>query len=82
MIRPEDIHAYVSRDWQRSAAAKRERWQKRRGKMGGEEGTRIGSSLYVHARQTCPNWPSRAERRADLEHHIELVRLLHAVSGS
>ena len=61
MICADDIRHYAARDWQRVADAKRARWQRRRAAGGANEGVRVGAALYMHARETRPNWPSMAD---------------------
>lgn len=76
-MRPEDLRAFVDRDWERVAAAKRSRWSARRRELGPAEGFRLAAELYEHVRHTRPDWPDRRSRLADLEHHIKLSELLH-----
>jgi hypothetical protein len=78
-MRPEDLRAYARRDWNRLAALKRARWRQRRKQLGAKEGFRLAGVLYEHVRCARPDWPSRASRRSDLDHHIALSERLRAL---
>ncbi len=69
---PSDLRAYAARDWgapERLARAERARRPR-------AEKIALGIELYESARRTCPAWPTEADRRADLEAHRRLKRLL------
>lgn len=78
-MRREDIRAYLDRDWDRVAEAKRVRWRERRDGLGAAEAVRVAAELYEHIRRVRPDWPSAESRRADLEHHLRLSERLRAV---
>ena len=77
-MRPEDLRAYLDRDWERVAEAKRRRWAARRRQLGPGEGLRVAAELYEHVRRTRSDWPNVTSRLADLEHHIKLSEQLRA----
>ena len=79
-VRPEDIRAFLDRDWGRVEALKRSRWRERRARLGAIEGFRVAGELYAHVRRTRPDWPTTDSRRADLEHHIASSERLRAVA--
>jgi hypothetical protein len=78
-MRREDIRAYLDRDWDRVAEAKRLRWRERRAHLGAAEAIRVAAELYEQIRRVRPDWPSAESRRADLEHHLRLSERLRAV---
>jgi hypothetical protein len=41
------------------------------------ERVRLAIGLYEAAKATNPGWPDEATRRADLDAHLRLKRLLH-----
>jgi hypothetical protein len=76
-----DILAYVHRDWQRLADAKMAFWLDRKHDLGPDDILAIGDQLRQHARAVRPDWPSEAERAADLAVHLRVTEALRAVSS-
>ena len=70
------ISAAMQRDWSaperlaRSARAQMPRAAK----------VRMAIELYEAARASVPGWPSDAQRRADLDHHMKLKALMNKAS--
>ena len=65
-------HAFVRRPWSALTALEREHWARefaRRGSTATLEASRL---LWEHMRRVRPDWPSDADRREDLAHHIAL----------
>jgi len=75
-----DILAYVHRDWQRVADAKTAFWLERKRDLAPEDVLAIGDQLRQHAQAVRPDWPSEAERAADLAVHVRVTEALRAVS--
>lgn len=71
----EDVRAYARRAWHVAAALKQEHWAR-------ESAARppatfeISQALWVHMRRLRPDWPTEAERREDLAHHVALKRAI------
>ena len=76
---PRDIQAFVQRDWDSVRAAKERYWAERIRKLGPAEGFRIGDELRRQKLALDPDWPSPAEREADLAHHVRLAELFRRV---
>jgi hypothetical protein len=68
----DDIHAYMSRDWDAVRRWKDEYWAERIARLGPMEAFRIAEGLRQHALWINPSWPTPAERREDLAAHEQL----------
>jgi hypothetical protein len=69
---PADLRAYAARRWdlpERLARAER-------AAQSVERKLQPAIALYEAARATRPDWPDEATRRADLETHLRVKRLL------
>ena len=73
------IQDYVSRDWDAVRLAKDRYWAERIRRLGAAEGLRVGDELRRQAQALHPDWPSQADREADLDHHVRLAELLRRV---
>jgi hypothetical protein len=69
---PADLRAYAARDWGVVDAATRED----RARAPVAQKVALGVELYEAARRALPGWPDDDARRADLDHHLRLRRLL------
>lgn len=69
---PDELRRYAARDWQ--APERLSRAARARAPVA--EKVRIAQALYEAARATRPGWPTDADRRADLEHHLRLKALM------
>jgi len=71
----DDLPAYAHRPWRVVAAQKQEHWARELSKnpLATFEASQ---ALWVHMRPVNPDWPTEAERREDLAHHIELKRAI------
>lgn len=56
--------------------SKRDHWARRFRQRGAAATWGVGQALRQHAKQVRPDWPTQADRADDLEHHVELTRLL------
>lgn len=74
---PASLRAFVQRDWNPT----RDLDLLARAAQPLETKLRLAEELYAAARATVPGWPSEADRRADLEHHVALRRLLDRAAG-
>ncbi|MCK6505073.1 hypothetical protein L6R53_17020 [Myxococcota bacterium] len=71
-IDPADLRRYAQRDWEAPARLARAE----RAAQPVEDKVRIAIALYEAAKRTRPEWPTDADRREDLEHHLRLCALL------
>jgi hypothetical protein len=72
-----DIREYCNRDWALIARSKADFCAEQG--LTGAARLRIAAELYEHARARRPDWPTAAEREADLDAHIRLSENLRAV---
>ena len=73
---PQDVKAYMARDWAAVRDAKDAYWADRIARLGHSEGFRIAEELRLQARLLTPAWPSEEDRRRDFEDHLRLRGLL------
>ena len=71
----DDLRAYAGRPWHVAAGLKEEHWARElaRNSLATFEASQ---ALWVHMRQVNPDWPTAAERREDLAHHVALKRAI------
>lgn len=72
MLDPDDLRAYARRDWAATERATR----RARAQLPVADKVRLSIELYEGARATRPDWPTDADRRADLEAHLRLKKRL------
>jgi hypothetical protein len=69
---PAELRAWASRDWgvvdSKSLAARVQQ------PVGAKVAMAI--ALYEAARRTLPGWPTDADRRVDLQHHLDVKAIL------
>jgi hypothetical protein len=71
----DNIHAYMSRDWDAARRRKDEYWAERIARLGPMEAFRIADELRRYALWLHPSWPEPAERREDLAAHERLAEV-------
>jgi hypothetical protein len=79
-VHDSDVRAYAHRTWSAGEALKREHWAR---ELANDPLATFQASqaLWVHMRQVNPDWPTDAERREDLAHHVELKRAIDRAAG-
>jgi hypothetical protein len=77
-----DIRAFMDRDWEAMRAAKDRYWAERIRALGPAEGLRIADALRRHVLALHPDWPTPADRSADLAAHERLADLLRRADRS
>ena len=75
----EDILAYARRDWAAVEAAKAADWAERKATMSAGDLLALSDLLRRNVLALRPDWPSAAEREADLAAHVELSKRLRRV---
>lgn len=75
---PEQIREYCNRDWALIARYKASFWAEQQVSPAARR--RIAAELYKSVRARRPDWPTAAEREADLEAHIRLSEKLRAAA--
>ncbi len=68
------VRAFLERGWGVAERLGREHWAFVRRSDGPEANLRAARTLYEHMRRLRPEWPTEAERAADLAHHVALKR--------
>jgi hypothetical protein len=81
-VNPEDVRAYVRRNWRAVEMRKREHWARELAARGSRATFQASQVLWEHMRRVRPDWPSPDERRADLAHHVALKRALDLAAGA
>lgn len=72
------ILEFARRDWALIAGAKAAFWRNRKRECSAAEILATGDQLRRHVRAVRPEWPSLAERAADLAVHARVAEALHA----
>jgi len=79
---PRHLRAYAGRPWHLVAAQKRAYWASVRREQGALATFEAAQTLWAHMRQVRPDWPSAADRQADLAHHVALKRALDRAASA
>jgi hypothetical protein len=74
-----DIRAYASRDWPLVAASKRRHAIAWKRSLSPAAALKIADDLRRHVQALRPDWPSPAERGADIEAHARVTADLRSV---
>ena len=75
----DDILAFARRDWAMVAESKTRYWLDRKRALSAAELLAVGDELRRHALAVRPDWPTDAERAADLATHERVTEALRAV---
>ena len=73
---PVAVRSFMQRSYDVVAESKEDHWARRFQERGAEATWHAGQALREHAKRVRPDWPSEHDRAEDLEHHIQLKRLL------
>lgn len=82
MASADELQEYVRRDWGLLGQAKREFWMDRRRGMPAIEALRIADELRRQVHAVRPDWPTIADRAADLAAHTLLTEILDRASAA
>ena len=77
-MRRQDLQAFLDRGWA-AAAEEKQRWWRSRSPA---EALRLADELRRSAQALRPDWPSEADRAADLAGHARLADLLRRVEAN
>jgi transposase len=75
----DDLIAFARRDWAMVAESKSRFWLERKRRLSVAELLAVGDELRRHAMAVRPDWPTAAERAADLAIHQRVTEALRAV---
>jgi hypothetical protein len=78
----QDLRAYAGRAWHLATALKREHWARELVRRGPLATFEASEALRAHMCSVRPDWPSAADRREDLAHHIALKRAIDRAAGA
>jgi hypothetical protein len=78
----DDVRAYARRAWRLQAQLEREHWLRERAERGALSTFEASQALWTHMRRVRPDWPTEADRRADLAHHLALKRALERAASA
>jgi len=76
-----DVLEFARRDWARVADAKKDVWLSRKRLSSPADLLVMADQLRRHARAMKPDWPSKAERAADLAVHQRVAEALRAAGS-
>lgn len=79
VVQAKDLAAYARRDWETVAAAKEEQWIAERRRRGVRWCLEVADGLRRQVVQRHPSWPTRDERRDDLDTHVRVGAALRRV---
>ena len=79
-MNPEDIRAFVGRDWSAVAESKAAFWAERKQTMSAGEALAVAEALRLHVRALRPEWPDGRSREEDLAGHARVAEALRAVA--
>lgn len=74
-----DIQPDATQDVGELRLAKEREWAERIRQYGPAEGFRIADELRKQKLAEDPDWPSKAEREADLAHHVRMAELFRRI---
>lgn len=80
-MKREDLIAYARRDWGALAEVKRTFQRTESARRGGAENLAIVDQLRAQVHAQRPDWPTEADREADLAAHIALAARLRRAAG-
>lgn len=78
-MKTQDLTRFAKRPWQAIGEADAAHWLARKRELGPAEGIRMAAELRALVAVQRPDWPSLAEREADLEMHARVSEALRSV---
>jgi len=79
-MKPEDIRAFVNRDWALLERSKEDQRVESYQLLGWQASRKLALSLYDHALQASPGFPRKEAQDEDFEHHVRVKRLIERVN--
>jgi len=81
-MHPDDLRAYARRAWHVLAALDQDHWARELIARGPLATLDASQALWTHMRSVRPDWPTEADRRADLAHHVVLKHAIDRAAGA
>ncbi len=78
-MKNKDLQLFANRPWEATGEADAEYWLARKKRLGPAEGLRMAAELRALVAVERPDWPSSAERQADLDVHTRVSEALRRV---
>jgi hypothetical protein len=75
-VNDDDVRAYARRPWHLLAALTQDHWAGELTARGTLATLEASQALWTHMRSVRPDWPTDADRREDLAHHIALKQAI------
>ena len=79
---PARARHFMERPWEALAALEGEHWAREFVQRGPRATLEAAVLLWEHMRRIRPDWPSDAERRDDLAHHLDLKGAIDRAAGA
>jgi hypothetical protein len=76
----DQIRAFVTRGWAEVRASKEALWAEQARAQTPSERLQRSSEMWSYVRRLHPDWPTPAQREADLAHHVRLAETLRRVA--
>ena len=76
LVKLHDVRAYAQRAWHVLAGLEHDHWARALLERGPLSTLEASQALWTHMRHVRPDWPTEADRRADLAHHIALKQAI------
>lgn len=81
LVHPDDLRAYAQRPWHVLAALETDHWARELVTRGPLATLEASQALWAHMRRVRPDWPTEADRDADLAHHVALKQAIDRAAG-
>lgn len=80
-MKHQELLNFVNRDWAKLADMDRSFWIAEYRRNGFTSTMSASQALWRHMKTVRPEWPDRAERQRDLDHHIAQKQLIIRISN-
>ena len=80
-MHPDDLRAYAQRAWHVLGALEQDHWARELDSRGPLATLEASQVLWAHMRRVRPDWPTAADRDADLADHVALKQIIDRAAG-
>lgn len=81
-MHPDDLRAYARRAWHVLEALEQDHWARELVARGPAATLEASQALWAHMRRVRPDWPTEADRGADLAHHVVLKQAIDRAASA
>lgn len=81
-MQADDLRAYARRPWDLLTALEQDHWAQELATHGPLATLVAAQALWVHMRSVRPEWPTGADRDADLVHHVALKQAIDRAASA